>query len=69
MVTDDGVGLPEKGRDSQGMGLPYHGVSRQHDGCECRRRLKRLSESGTRVTAGLPSQPAKARAKINAAKN
>jgi len=52
MVTDDGVGLPEKGRDSEGMGLRIMAYRASMMGATFN--IERLPESGTRVTCRLP---------------
>jgi signal transduction histidine kinase len=68
MVTDDGVGLPETGRDGEGMGLRVMAYRASMMGATFN--IERLPESGTRVTCRLPfNHPAAAAAKTNAAKN
>ena len=64
-VTDDGVGLPEKRRDNEGMGLRIMAYRASMIGAAFQ--IERLPESGTRVTCRLPSNPAALKA--NAAKD
>jgi signal transduction histidine kinase len=65
VVTDDGVGLPEKGRDSEGMGLRIMAYRASMMGATFH--IERLPESGTRVICRLPSHSAAV--KTNDAKN
>jgi signal transduction histidine kinase len=52
-VTDDGIGLPEKARAGQGMGLRIMAYRAKMIGATFN--LERLPQSGTRVTCQLPS--------------
>jgi signal transduction histidine kinase len=65
MVTDDGAGLPEAARSSEGMGLRIMAYRASMMGATFN--IERLPDSGTRVTCRLPnSSPA---LKDDAAKN
>lgn len=64
-VTDDGVGLPEKKRDNEGMGLRIMAYRASMIGAMFH--IEGLSDSGTRVTCRLPPNPTAA--KTDAAKD